>query len=122
MEKNIPDMDFDIMWLDEKVGHICIKDEEIVDAEQYDCENYKRFLPYCHITIALLSRLLQSRCWDKNRANINEILSELGLNSYNPFEIVKKTRGIDYDDKFWFRFKGEESLCWDDVDPRRVSL
>ena len=119
MVKNIPDMDFDIMWLNEKVGHICIKDEEIVSAEQYDCDTHKRFLPYCEVTIPLLSRLLESRCWDRNRANIDEILEKLGLSSYNPFKIVLKTHGVDYDDKLWFRFTGEKCLSWEDVDPRR---
>ena len=120
MEKYIPDMDFDIMWWNEKVGHICIKDEEIVCAEQYDCDVYKRFLPYCKITIPLLSRLFESRCWDRNRAEIDDILSMLGLSSYNPFQIILKTRGVDFDDRLWFRFKGEENLSWeDDINPRR---
>lgn len=114
----IPDMDFDIMWENEKVGHICIKDEKIVDATQYECENYKRFLPYCPITMGLLASLFESRCWDRNRANIDEILEKMGLDSYNPFQIVLQTRGRDFDDKQWFRFKGE-TLRWEDVDPRK---
>lgn len=120
MEKYIPDMDFDIMWHNEKIGHICIKDEEIIDATQYDCDIYKRFLPYCSITISLLSRLFESRCWDRNRADIDDLLLLLGLDSYNPFRIVEKTRGVDYDDRLWFRFKGEENLCWEDINPRAL--
>lgn len=116
-EKFIPDLEFDVLWEDQKIGYVCIKDEQIKEAVQYECDNAIRFLPMCEITIPLMAQLLEARCWDRNRANINEILAKLGLSCYNPFEIVKHTHGTDYDDKLWFRFKGED-LSWQDVDPR----
>lgn len=124
MEKYIPDMDFDIMFADEYIGHIKIENEKIVEYSQKDLnkhENYKRFIPMCPLTIGMLAELLEMRCWDRNRANIRDILKALGLKEYNPFKIVMKTHGVDYDDKLWFRFKGE-TITWKDVDPKREEL
>lgn len=117
----IPDMDFDVMWKDEKVAHICIKDEELVEAVGYTDNNFKRFLPMCPVTLPLVAHLLEARCWDRNRANIREILDKMRIEDYNPFLIVLQTHGVDYDDKIWFRFKGEEGMTWNDVDPHRRS-
>lgn len=117
----VPNMEFDIMWGDEKTGHLKIENDEIVIAEQYDCELYKQFLPLkgYELNLGVLARLFESRCWERSRANIDEILAKLGLDSYNPFQIILKTRGVDFDDKMWFRFKGEENLKWVDVNPRK---
>lgn len=123
-EKYIPDMDFDIMFENEYIGHIKIEDEHIVEYSQIDFTsktNYKRFIPECTLTIGLLAELLEMRCWDRNRANIREILDKLGLDEYNPFKIVQITHGVDYDDRQWFRFKGE-TITWEDIDPRREEL
>lgn len=95
MEKYIPDMDFDIMWEDECLGHITICDEEITRAEQKDCELWKRFIPLeCEkLTIPLLASLFLERLWDENRADIDEVHRQLGVKYHNPFQMVLKTRG-----------------------------
>lgn len=54
-----------------------------------------------------LNKILELRCWDRGRADINEILAHLGLKDYNPYEIVKKTHGVSWNDYIWFRFPGE---------------
>ena len=55
-----------------------------------------------------LGRILELRCWDKQRSDITEILAHLGLKEYNPYEIVRKTHGVSYNDYIWFRFPGEK--------------
>lgn len=120
MEKIIPDMDFDIMWEDEKIGHIKIKDEEIVDYSQVEYPNqpWKRFIPMCGLSIPLLAELFEMRCWDRDREDINKLLNKLGIVNYNPFLIVQKTKGVTYDDPLWFRFKGD-TVSWKDLNPRK---
>ena len=44
----------------------------------------------------------------KYRADIGEKLTNLGLKEYNPYEIVKRTHGVSYNDFIWFRFPGEK--------------
>lgn len=115
----VPDMEFDIMWEDKKIGHVKIEDEKVVCAEQDECKPWERLLPMVDkIDIPLMSRMLELRCWERGRDDIREILDYLGIEDYNPFLIVQKTHGTDYDDKQWLRFKGE-TLTWADVNPRR---
>ncbi len=60
-----------------------------------------------------LGRILELRCWDKQRSDITEILAHLGLKEYNPYEIVRKTHGVSYNDYIWFRFPGEKRTSKD---------
>jgi len=55
-----------------------------------------------------LGKIMEMRCWEKGRPDINEILNHLGLSEYNPYEIVRKTHGVSYNDFIWFRFPGEK--------------
>ncbi len=38
-----------------------------------------------------MERFLRSRCWDRGRPDINELLAYRGLTAYDPYEIVKNT-------------------------------
>ncbi len=40
------------------------------------------------------------------RPDIYEILEQLRLREYNPYEIVKKTHGVSWNDYILFRFPG----------------
>ena len=35
-------------------------------------------------------------------------IKNIGLSEYNPYEIVKHTHGVSYNDFIWFRFPGEK--------------
>ena len=48
---------------------------------------------------------------EKERPDIMEILKNIGLSEYNPYEIVKHTHGVSYNDFIWFRFPGEKLNC-----------
>ena len=41
-------------------------------------------------------RFLESRCFPRNVCNLNLHLEELGLNSYVPLDIIRKTQGRLY--------------------------
>lgn len=51
-----------------------------------------------------LESFLESRCFPKNRANAKDILENIGLEEYDPFEIVKKTQGKMAEDDQWLEF------------------
>ena len=55
-----------------------------------------------------LNRILELRCWERDRADINELLENIGLQEYNPQEIVRKTHGVSFNDYIWIRFPGEK--------------
>ena len=55
-----------------------------------------------------LGKIFELRCPEKGRPDIDELLQGLGLSEYDPYEIVKKTHGVSYNDYIWFRFPGEK--------------
>ena len=55
-----------------------------------------------------LGKIFEMRCWEKGRPDIMGILKNIGLSEYNPYEIVKHTHGVSYNDFIWFRFPGEK--------------
>jgi hypothetical protein len=78
------------------------------------------FLPFPTkdtVTLFDVVDYLESRCFPRSRHHADKLLKALGLEEYNPNEIVKKTHGVLYDDYVWLRFEGEELTC-KDVHPR----
>ena len=44
---------------------------------------------------------LESRCFPRTRAHVKEILRSMGLDSYDPLQIIEKTGGRMAEDKQW---------------------
>ena len=58
-----------------------------------------------------LDLFLRERCFPESRGNAKELLRQLGLDEYDPLQIVEKTHGRTSDDDMWLRFRyyGRES-------------
>ena len=50
------------------------------------------------------SDFLKERCFPATRGNAKEILRQLQLTSYDPLQIVEKTRGRMAEDNMWLKF------------------
>ncbi len=116
-------MNFDVMLFDELIATVNLKPK---GSDKPYVVNYiegfnKQFSPNPegYITREEIERWLKWRTFPKTRANANEILSALGINSYNRWAIVRKTHGVMADDEIWLRFKGEETLKHRDVTIRK---
>lgn len=72
------------------------------------------------VDVSGLNDWFESRCFLRSRADKDILLEGLGLKEYNPFHIVKISRGAMFEDHYWIRFEGEEHLVWDDVNPREI--
>ena len=48
--------------------------------------------------------LLEERCFPRTRHHVKYYLKQLGLDFYDPLDIVRKTNGRVYGDKFWIEF------------------
>ena len=48
--------------------------------------------------------LLEDRCFPRTRHHVKYYLKQLGLDFYDPLDIVRKTNGRVYGDKFWIEF------------------
>lgn len=63
-----------------------------------------------------LLSFLEWRCWDRNRPDIDRILTQLGLHEYNPLTIVLKTHGLKHCDYLWLKFDtDDEDLTYDKI-------
>ena len=47
---------------------------------------------------------LADRCFPAARADADRLLEELGIDSYDPLQIVEKTRGKTAEDSMWLKF------------------
>ena len=54
-------------------------------------------------TWAEYEAFLQERCIPKTRDGIQFYLKELGLESYDPFEIIRRTEGRMAEDHHWIK-------------------
>lgn len=48
---------------------------------------------------------LQDRCFPKTRGNVKTVLVGLGLQDYDPLQIVEKTNGRTAEDDLWLKFQ-----------------
>ena len=76
------------------------------------------FYAYDKMNLSQLSELMETRCWERERRDIGTILRRLGIQEYDPIEIVQKTFGVSYNDSIWFNFF-DIPLTWEKVRPRR---
>lgn len=60
-------------------------------------------------------KFLESRCVCKERVGLNSILASLGLFSYDPWEYVKRTRGVVLRDHRWLRFTEADDITYDRI-------
>lgn len=78
-----------------------------VKVTKYRREILDNVLPDTGATVSDVMEMLEDRCFPRTRGNARELLDHLGLDSYDPYEIAKKTRGQQWDDFNWVRFKGD---------------
>lgn len=108
------DYEFTIMRYDEAVMHVKFGEGNSIEITKFTEDKHK--LPfYFEPTKETMFIFIQDRCSERSRPDQKELLALIGLDEYNPYEIVKKTHGVTPDDHFWFKFPGE-NLTWKDVD------
>lgn len=93
-------------WKDEKTATVRL-DNQYAYIKRYSSHPVKQLFYSDKITRFEFGEILSDRCWDKNRPDLDELLSSLGLDEYNPYEICKRTHGKMKQDSIWFRFPGE---------------
>ena len=107
---------FQIMWKDAVVADV----ETTAGEDKIKVHTHKEF-PGVLSNANSRRRIydfIKSRCPERDRGDINEILSAMGLREYDPWKIVRITHGVDWDDFYWIRFENED-LTWKDVRVRK---
>ena len=93
-------------WENEKTATVRL-DNQYAYIKRYTLHPVKQIFYADKITRFEFGGILEDRCWDRHRPDIQKIMSLLGLDEYNPYEICKRTHGRMYQDHIWFRFPGE---------------
>ena len=82
--------------------------------KQVSCVNYteditlRPFGTVTELSMRDFERLLENRCFPRERRNCKQLLADLGLEYYTPLGIVRKTHGRQLEDFSWIRFEGED--------------
>ena len=84
--------DFYILDNDKKVMKVTMHGNTVT-IEHYEESVLYPFYGRNSVTIEEVTAFLESRCFDKNRRDKDDLLSYLGLTSYDVWEIVSKTNG-----------------------------
>lgn len=108
-----PQEDFSVLWEDEKTADVTISENQ-AHIIRYTTNPVKQIFSKEELSLYELGEILKYRCWDQKRENIEKYLYKLGLTDFNPYKICRKTHGVMFQDKIWFRYK-DETLCWNDV-------
>ena len=106
-----------VYWKDELTAVVSINGFDVTIEKYTDDIAKQFFFAYEHMDIIKLSEMLETRCWERERADIQELLSKIGLNEYDPIEIVKRTFGVSYNDSIWFKFS-ESNISWKKLCPK----
>ena len=106
-EKIVDSLLFEVYWKDEITARVYARGSDVIISRFTDNPG-KQLFAEKKMTRYQLGRIFELRCWEKDRPDINGILEYLGLDEYNPYEIVKKTHGVSCNDYIWFRFPGEK--------------
>lgn len=107
--------DFTIMWENEECTHVILDETNLpIIVERFIKTIPKQPLFSDKLNRNHIQTFIESRCFERVRPDKDVLLEALGLNIYNPWEIVKKTHGFMYHDKCWIRFSGE-TLTWEEL-------
>lgn len=98
---------FEVYWKDEITARVYVKEKDVIVSKFTD-HPLKQLFAEKKMTRYQLNQILELRCWERGRADINDLLKNIGLTEYNPQEIVRKTHGVSFNDFIWIRFPGEK--------------
>jgi hypothetical protein len=107
------------MWKDELVAEVSIEEshsgiKKLRYIKRYTDDVGKQPFGGVRQDIERVYQFLENRWFERSRPDISELLFHLGFEEYNPWEIVKKTHGVMFEDFIWVRFEGEK-ITWKDV-------
>lgn len=60
---------------------------------------------------------LKSRVFPRSRVNCEQLLEDLGLTNYSPYDISRKTYGTILEDFNWIKYP-DQDVTWEDIKKR----
>lgn len=113
--EDLMNLDFEVMWRDNLVGHVIMEDGELILNEDYSKRVWEN--PFRKIRTGRDARAcLQDRVICPERFD-EEMQKAFGFKEWDVLKILKDTHGVSVDDFTWLKFRGE-SIEWKDVKVR----
>ena len=113
--------EFQLMNKDTVIANVTVNGQKIfvedLSANFLDAGQSRRLADAS--TPAELNDWFEERCFLRSRADAELLLKGLGLTSYAPYNIVRKTHGVLCEDTYWVRFSDCSHLTWAEVNPRK---
>ena len=103
---------FEVFWKNDLSARVSVNKSK-VHVSRYIIHPIRQIFSDENITRHQLNEVLRLRCFEEGRPDIKSKLKVLGLNEYNPLEIVKRTHGVSFNDYIWIRFPGEKITAED---------
>lgn len=115
-EKMLEEYSFEVFWKNELISRVKVESNK-VKVSRYTTNPVKQLFCKDEITRDQLNQILLMRFFERERADYNQKLEALGVKNKSPYEIIKKTHGVSYNDFIWFRFPSE-TYTYEDVSVR----
>lgn len=111
-------MEFTVMCLDRPAAYVRISENKHkVEITKLIPDSIWQPFSGSKLDLERVYDFLKGRCYEDCRADLPEILKQAGMKENNPWEWMKITHGVTYEDMFWIRFPGE-TLTWNEVKVR----
>lgn len=111
-------IEFTVMCMDRPVANVKIADDKkCVEIEKLIPDSILQPFSGTKLDMERVYQFLKGRCYEDGRADLHEILEQAGMKDNNPWEWMKITHGVTYEDTYWIRFPGED-LTWQEVKVR----
>lgn len=104
----------EVYWKEQHTADIIINGDKTVEYFKLTNEPMKAPFAFNYPTYEQVMNFIKTRCVTQARDNIAEYLESLGLEQYDPIEIIKKTHGAMAHDFMWFKIDNEE-ITWKEV-------
>lgn len=107
----------DVYWEEELMCEIVVSNKTVF-FKNHECSAPKILYPFGireHATYENLMEFYESRCFPKERENCKELLKLLGVDTYEPELICRKTHGTQWDDFIWLQFSDEDKVSYKDI-------
>ena len=103
--------EYEIYHKDERIMTVQIDDDSF-NIIRYTNNKFKT--PFFTDTRNAFYEFLKSRCYENNRADLKKILESVGMKDNNPYEWIKITHGLKYEDFFWIK-ESSENITYEDI-------
>lgn len=99
---------FDYMYFDTVSEHVEVDMVSLtVESKVYAKDIMLQVFGKRPKTVENVQFFFRSRCFEETNYGLRDLLKLLGLQQYNPYDIVRITHGKMVNDPCWIRFEGE---------------